>query len=773
MNLKSHFYTLLFVLNSLALQAQTITPITDVRALAIGATVSIRGVITCGPELGQARYIQDATGGLGIFFATPAQASNVLRADSVTITGTVAVFNNLLQLSPVTTVTIHLRNMPLPEPLEFTGASITQAFVEANEGKLVRLNEVPNIRTASNQVFPAFTGNSNYNLNQSAVTQLRVNSASTGINGVVGKPPPTAGFNVVGIMSQFCQSPATGCTNGYQILVRNYDDFILGEGPNIISAITQTDFNQNSMTLAFQTQRAGSTRVEYGLTTNLGTVLNDVTQVIDHTITLPNLLPGNIYFVKITSSNLFGTSESNVLPFGTESNSSGIIATYFTGSVANNYGAPNITAVQLNQLVDDTLIAYINRATETLDISIYNWNNTSLSNITSAVNAAHARGVRVRIVADGGNANVGLQTLNNAINVQRSPTGTSPAGSFYGIMHNKFMAIDANASNPNLPIVWTGSTNWTAGNINTDYNNVVIFQDQTLAKAYVMEFEEMWGSNTAVQGEIFNGTTGSARFGNTKSDNTPHEFKIGGKRVQSFFSPTDAVSSKIIGSINSTDSAFYTCNLVITRNDLAFALRDKFAALGQGNCSFSMVDDTTGAESRAVFSIMSQSMGDRNVVETRGGSVLHHKYMIIDPHYESLNPLVLTGSHNWSNAGEQRNDENTLIIFDYQMANQFYKEFAARLLELDQTPCFLVTNIGQSVASNAWTVYPNPNKGSLFVNSSVNAKVSIVDAMGRILLSSQVQAGEKSLDLSKLRKGNYLIRWQTEQQVEVKKLTIE
>jgi phosphatidylserine/phosphatidylglycerophosphate/cardiolipin synthase-like enzyme len=774
MNLKSYIFTLFFVLSLFSTMAQTITPITDVRALAIGATVTIRGVITCGPELGQARYIQDATGGLGLFFTTPAQAANVLRGDSVTITGTVALFNNLLQLSPITTITVHLRNRPLPEPIIFTGAAINQAFVEANEGKLVRLNEVQSIRTASNAVFPTFGPNStNYNLNQSTQTQLRTNAASTGPNGVVGKPPPTAGFNVVGILSQFCPTPATGCMTGYQILVRNYDDFILGEGPNIISAVTQTSFNQTSMTLAFETQRPGSTRVEYGLTTNLGTILNDINQVTDHSITLPNLVPGSIYFVKVTSSNLFGTSESTVLPFGTESNSSGRITTYFTGTVANNYGAAGITATRLNQLADDTLIAYINRATESLDIAIYNWNNTSLSNITEAVNAARARGVKVRIVADGGNANVGLQTLDTAVKVQRSPEGNSPSGSFYGIMHNKFMVIDANATNPNLPIVWTGSTNWTAGNINTDYNNVVIFQDQTLAKAYVMEFEEMWGSNTATPGPIFNGSTGVARFGNTKADNTPHEFKVGGKRVQSFFSPTDAVNAKIITAINSADSAFYSANLVITRNDLAFALRDKFTALGAGNCSFSMVNDTGAAESRVVYSIMRQSMGDRNLVETSGGPTLHHKYLIIDPHYEQLNPLVLTGSHNWSNAGEQRNDENTLIIYDYEIANHFYKEYAARLLELDQTPCFLITDISQTVTSNSWSVYPNPNRGSLFVNSSTNAKVSVVDAMGRVLLSSQVQAGEKWLDLSKMSKGNYLIRWQTDQHVEVKKLTIE
>lgn len=752
--------------------AQIVTPITDVRALAIGAEVTVRGVITCGPELGRARYIQDATGGLGLFFAVN-QADNVLRGDSVTITGTVASFNNLLQLSPITTITTHLRNRQLPAPIVFSGANISQAFAEAHEGKLVLLNAVESIRSASNEPFTLFQGNVNYNLNQSTVTQLRVNSASTGPDGIVGKPPPTAGFNVVGIMSQFCNNPQSGCQTGYQILVRNYDDFILGDGPNIISPITQTNFSQNSMTLAFQTENPGSTRVEYGLTTNLGTVLNDIRQVTNHSITLPNLVPGRIYYVKVTSSNLFGTSESTVLPFGTESNSTGRITTYFTGAVANNYGAGGILATRLNQLVDDTLIAYINRARETVDIAIYNWNNNNLSNITNAVNAAHARGVRVRIVADGGNANLGLNSLSAGINVQRSPEGNSPGGSFYGIMHNKFMVIDANATDPNLPVVWTGSTNWTDGNINTDFNNVVILQDQTLARAYVMEFEEMWGSNTATPGAVFNGTTGTARFGNTKTDNTPHEFKIGGKRVQSYFSPSDGVNARIIASINSADSTFYSSNLIITRNDIAFALRNRFDSLGAGNCSFSIVDDTSSNESKNVFNIMAQTMGNRSLVETRGGPVLHHKYLIVDPHYQNLNPMVLTGSHNWSNAGEQRNDENTIIVHDYTIANEFYKEFAARLLDLNQSPCFLITNINERLNTNLWTAYPNPNKGTLFVNSTIKANLTVLDALGRVLMQAEVDGQQKALDVSKLSKGNYLIRWQSDSQTDVKKLTID
>jgi hypothetical protein len=64
------------------------------------------------------------------------------------------------------------------------------------------------------------------------------------------------------------------------------------------------------------------------------------------------------------------------------------------------------------------------------------------------------------------------------------PTLASPTSSSYGIMHNKFVIFDADSSDPNIPWVWTGSTNWTAVQIDgPDRNNVIAIQDQTLAQA--------------------------------------------------------------------------------------------------------------------------------------------------------------------------------------------------------------------------------------------------------------------------------------------------
>ena len=47
----------------------------------------------------------------------------------------------------------------------------------------------------------------------------------------------------------------------------------------------------------------------------------------------------------------------------------------------------------LSGAAPDTLVRYINRATQTPDIAIYNWNNTT---ILHAVNAAKTRGGTVQ-----------------------------------------------------------------------------------------------------------------------------------------------------------------------------------------------------------------------------------------------------------------------------------------------------------------------------------------------------------------------------------------
>ena len=110
-------------------------------------------------------------------------------------------------------------------------------------------------------------------------------------------------------------------------------------------------------------------------------------------------------------------------------------------------------------------------------------------------------------------------------------------------MHNKFVVIDARGGAPESVWVWTGSWNVTGSGTTDDYQNAIELQDAALGKAYTVEFNEMWGSATETP------NAGASRFGQRKTNNTPHRFLIGGIPVQSYFSPSDQTTSHIVESL--------------------------------------------------------------------------------------------------------------------------------------------------------------------------------------------------------------------------------
>jgi phosphatidylserine/phosphatidylglycerophosphate/cardiolipin synthase-like enzyme len=57
-----------------------------------------------------------------------------------------------------------------------------------------------------------------------------------------------------------------------------------------------------------------------------------------------------------------------------------------------------------------------------------------------------------------------------------------------------------------------------------------------------------------------------------------------------------------------------------------------------------------------------------DVIDHSPSSQLHHKYAIIDAEYVDSDPVVITGSHNWTWSANNINDESTLFIHDSDIA---------------------------------------------------------------------------------------------------------
>ncbi len=642
-----------FLFQTVTFQAQVIS-ISAARALAVGTPFTVRGMVTHGGELGVAiRYFQDATGGLAAYSAALMGTINI--GDSIEITGPATQYNNLLEMAPAT-VTVISSNNPLPTPIELTSAA---AFAEAYEGMLVK---VTGVMVTGVGTFSAGTSGQNYKLDNSTVTQARILPTTD----IAGKQIPPSICNITGIMSQFS---ATAPASGYQLLPRSYADFDLDNGPKILTSLLQKNITTSTFDVVFTTQNAGSTTIKYGITPALELgAINDTIKVLTHSIKLSGLQPATIYYVKaITLKSNGDSSVTAPVLMSTASLSSGTIKVIFNRDVRNAV-ATFTNALYCYQGIDDTIINYINRAKSSIDIAMYNWNNSGVSDITAAVNDAYARGVKVRLVYDGGNANIGLGSLNAAIGKIASPQGSS-----YSIMHDKFVIIDANSANPNDPLVFSGSTNWTSGQLNSDANNQVIIQDQSLARAYTLEFEEMFGSTGLTP------NSGNARFGQFKTNNTPHQFMIGGKQVEQYFSPSDNVTQQIITAIKSANTDLFFQILTFTRRDVAQAIAARASA---GVFAAGMIDDT--ANGSAGFNDMKAVMGG-NVIKYQGSGILHHKLVVVDANNYYSDPQVVTGSHNWSTSADTKNDENTLVIHDADLANQYFQEFAQQS-KLDGIP---------------------------------------------------------------------------------------
>lgn len=729
----------------LQLNAQTIS---TARSAAIGSTVTIKGIVLNGSELGNIRYVQDATAGISLYGTN---MSTVNRGDSINATGTLTNYNNLLEVTPISSFTIPAAGKTLPAPALITPSQMTEAY----ESEMVRFDNC--IFTAGGSTF---TGNTNYTFTSSSQTgTVRIASASP----LVGTIIPTGSVNLIGITSQYCSSPTSGCTTGYQLLLRDANDIINNASIFLTAQPYPTNIAVTGIDINWTTNIAGtSSYIKYGKTAalELGTVTAS-TASLTHTASITGASAATIYYARVYSINGTDTASSLTKVFCTRSNSTGKITAYFTKTVDNSVstGTP---AVQLNNLTDDTLIAYINRAQTTLDIAIYNWDNSNSNNITTAVNAAYTRGVKVRIVYDGSTSQTGMSALNAGIKKIASPQTSA-----YTIMHNKFVIVDANASNPNLPVVWTGSTNWTSAQLSTDANNVIIFQDQSIARGYKLEFDEMWGDTSVTSSP----NTAASRFGQYKTDNTPHEYLIGGKRVESYFSPSDQTTSHILTTIATANTDLYLGQLLVTRSDLANKIASQITA--NSLTAKAILNDTASASTP--YYIMKNVMGT-NIQINKYSWMFHHKYLIVDQSNTASDPLVLTGSHNWSNSGESKNDENTVVVHDASIANQYYQEFSQRWN--DQVPTGIADlNSGDVTIS----IYPNPNNGSFTVNCSTEKteKVSmkLFDLMGRVVYSndSKINSGLSTININieNLSKGIYTFAVVTETGKTTQKLVIQ
>ncbi len=284
---------------------------------------------------------------------------------------------------------------------------------------------------------------------------------------------------------------------------------------------------------------------------------------------------------------------------------------------------------------DGPLAAAIDSARLSVDVAIY---SLSLNSIRDALIHAHDRGVRVRMVMESDN-------LDRSDPQKLKDAGIPIIGDRReGLMHDKFVVID-NAE------VWTGGMNFTDSGGYEDNNNLMRFHSIKMTENYAKEFEEMFVDD---------------KFGQDVVAETPNpRVIVDGTPIDIYFSPDDGVQINLLELLQNAESSIHFMAFSFTADEIGRLMRTK---ADEGiEVSGVMEDQQINSNIGTEFDPFQQAR--MNVLRDGNEGQMHHKTIIID---ESI---VVTGSYNFTNSAETRNDENILVIYNEAIAAQFMAEF--------------------------------------------------------------------------------------------------
>lgn len=670
-----------------------------------GQTVTTTGIVTA--VFGDGFFIQDGSSTWSAIYVFE-NADTPLIGDEVTVSATVDEFYGLTELVSVSDVTVNSSGNDLPAPIV-----VSTVEVNAEEYECVLVTVENAECTNSDLGFGEF--------------ELDDGSGPCRVDDLLFlfEAQETLLYTVTG--------PAYYSFGDFKIIPREADDVQIASPLFFVETPEEWDITTSGMTITWSTNDDANTVLERGLTPSYELFpITDENFVTDHSVDLSGLQPGTIYYLRASSNNADGNTPLFERVVCTESESTGDINVYFNHEV--NTAVATTSEATYDANITATIISYIELAQVTLDITMYDTNGGDQA-IFDAVNARFEAGVAVRFITDEEPDNVELDWLNPGISVL--------AGNFVGIMHDKFLIIDGNSVDDAW--VMTGSMNWTEANLGWDYNNVICIQDVSLAQAYTLEFNEMWGAEFGDFNEQNNA------FSEFKVDNTPHKFVISGKDVEMYFSPSDGTTGQIVDVLNQTEDDIAFCIMAFTQNSLGDAL---VAAQDAGVNVEGIIDyvEFNGSEFDFLLTNGIDVIDYQNEDGSQwpDGPVLHHKYAIGDYMESSTNPWVITGSHNWTASAESINDENTLIIYDHEIANWYYQEYTQRVIDNPNN----VENIdGLQIA-----VYPNPTAGILQFVAPEKGQWQILDVRGNVVEQGTMALGQNELNLNELAAGAYLLR---------------
>lgn len=222
-----------------------------------------------------------------------------------------------------------------------------------------------------------------------------------------------------------------------------------------------------------------------------------------------------------------------------------------------------------------------------------------------------------------------------AAHASREPLDGSDA-----IMHNKFFVADSR-------FVWTGSTNVSdSGTGGYNANLVTLIDSRKVASVYLAEMEQMY-------------TKG--RYHRRKKSHGILETVLGDAEVEVLFSPQDTpIRERVRPILKGAQEQIDVAVFFLTHK---FIAEDLIAAHRRG-VKVRVIIDATAAKNGYTKHELLRAAGIPVKVENWGGK-LHMKSAVID------GKTLITGSMNWTSAGDDDNDENVVIIHSPTHGQQY------------------------------------------------------------------------------------------------------
>lgn len=401
------------------------------------------------------------------------------------------------------------------------------------------------------------------------------------------------------------------------------------------------------------------------------------------------------------------------------------IQVYFNHSPAATYTEPYRQTTRYGDDLEQIIVAGIDSAQRSVDMAVQEFR---LPKIAQALAEKHRAGVQVRVVLENsyhrpwsdltaaevakladrerGKYQEFIQLVDRNQDGQISPEEISQGDALVilrnggipviddradnskgsDLMHHKFLVIDGQTT-------IATSANLTTSDVHGDFasntsrgnaNNLLKINSPEVAQLFTQEFNLLWGDGVGGQPDSLFGTKKPFRPAKTLQvgNNTlTIQFSPSHKNIPWQQSSNGLINQNLAQANQSIDLALFVFSdqslantLQINHNkgvqtqvliDNQFAYRSYSegldllgVALADEKCRYEAGNNPW---QRAIA-----SLGTPNLPP---GDLLHHKFGLID------NQVVITGSHNWSEAANSSNDETVIVVKNPVVAAHFRREF--------------------------------------------------------------------------------------------------